>query len=660
MEENVKLLDQTTLFSGLHPKHREQIASVLQPAQFPAGETVFSEGDPGDALYVVKAGEVVVHVTNPEVGIHFELARLGPGQVFGEMALLTEQPRGATVRASSDTTCLVLAREVFVRVCQQLPDVTLAVAKTMALRLDAVNREQGISFASLANLSVDPEAYALVPTQILQRHKMIPLKMDGNMLTMAMVDPSNVMGFDDVRRCLHGVNVKPVAISEEDYSSYFERTIRPSMVAAAPGSSDAPGSGWRELEIFSAQAVGEEDKRAASGVTGQEIVALVNQIMAEAIDREASDVHIDCEKLNVHVRYRVDGQLVEREQAVPRSHYRPLISRIKILSGMDIADQRLPQDGRISLTYRKRDFDVRVASMPVRGGERIAMRLLDAGSSILELGNLILAEKLAQLVRRMAFRPTGAVLVTGPTGSGKTTTLYSLLRERTRYAQDMNIVTVEDPIEYDLPGMAQVQVKETSGLTFPVVLRGFLRHDPDIIMVGETRDATTARIAMEASITGHLVLTSMHTNSALGSIVRLREMGIEPYLIANALSGVIAQRLVRRVCPMCSEKATYMDSILENLYRCGVLREGEQVQMVKEGGCDNCDQTGFRGRVGVYEVLQMGESLRTLVAGEAPMEQLRKAAEAQGMVTMPRYAGFLLKHGLTVPSEVLRILATDA
>jgi type IV pilus assembly protein PilB len=659
MEDVVKLLDRTVLFADLHPSHKQQVASVMERRRYGAGEVIFEEGQPGDALYVVETGKVEVFARNPQMGVDFELARLGAGQVFGEMALVTEEPRSASVRAAEPTTCVVLPLPVFVKICDQLPDVIRAVARTLARRLKELNREQGISFASLSSLDVDPAAYGLVPAELLQKHRMIPLRLEGNRLLLAMVDPGNTMGFDDVRRCLHGVDVKPIAIGEEDYRRYLERNVRPSIMASGPAASVAAGTNWRQLRIFSDAEEAEEDRRAASAVTGREVVDLLNQILAEAVDREASDVHIDVERLSVHVRLRIDGSLVERDKAIPRSHYRPLISRIKIVAGMDIAEQRLPQDGRISFSYDGRDYDVRVASMPVRGGERIALRLLDATSGVLELSSLVLADKLAQVVRRMVFRPNGAVLVTGPTGSGKTTTLYALLTERTRYARDLNIMTVEDPIEFDLPGISQVQVNEGAGLSFPRVLRGFLRHDPDAILVGETRDGVTAKIAMEASITGHLVLTSMHTNSALGSVLRLRDMGIEPYMIANAVTGVVSQRLVRRICPVCSEKADYPSSVVENLERTGLVRPGEEPEMVRENGCENCAHTGFRGRVGVYEVLQMTDGLRHLIGADVPMSELRAEAEGHGMVTLPRYAGFLLKHGLTVPSEALRILSVD-
>jgi len=659
MQDVLHLLNQTTLFSGLHDQHKQQIAGVFQRQQFNPGQVIFHEGDPGDSLFVIESGKVAVFVRNPQVGVDFELARLGGGQVFGEMALITEEPRTASVKAVEPTTCLVLPHALFVKICQQLPQVTLGIAKTLALRLDAVNKEQGVSFVSLAQMKPDPAAYQLVPAQLLQRHKMIPLKMEGNSLTLAMVDPGNTMGFDDVRRCLHGVDVKPVAISGDDYKRFLDQygqEIGAGGGAQAGAAASRAGADWQQLQIFSDADDSAAEKRAAANVSGQEVVQLLNMIMAEAIDREASDIHIDCERLSVVVRYRVDGRLQARDKAVPKSHYTPLISRIKILSGMDIAEKRLPQDGRISLTYKGRDFDLRVASMPVRGGERIAMRLLDSGSSVLELTNLILADKLAHLVRQMVFKPNGAVLVTGPTGSGKTTSLYSLIKERTRHSQDLNIVTVEDPIEYDLAGIAQVQVNENAGLSFPQVLRGFLRHDPDIILIGETRDVVTAKIAMEAALTGHLVLTSMHTNSAIDSVIRLREMGVDPFLIANAVSGVLAQRLVRRVCPACAQPHKYIDSVVDNLRRAGVFADDEPIELKKGAGCQNCEGSGFRGRVGVYEVLQVTEQLKTMIAEGVPMSKVKEAAVQSGMVTLQRYAGFLLKSGLTVPSEVLRIL----
>ncbi len=664
MQEVISLLDRTMLFATLHPSHKEQVAQVMQRLSLQPGQGVFEEGDPADALYIVESGSVSVFARNRDLGVELEVARLDPGQVFGEIALLTEAPRNASVRALVATTCLVLPRPVFLKICEQLPQVMLAVVKTLAKRLDEVNRERGIQFASLSSLKVDPETYKIVPAQILEKHRMIPLNVQGAALTLAMVNPGDVMGLDDVRRCLHGIQVSPVAISDEDYRRFMERRARATQVPAAEKArmsmtAQRAGADWQKLQVYSDAEDAAEDKRASSAVQGPEIVALVNQVLAEAVDREASDVHLDCERLAVSVRYRIDGQLQQREKTVPRSHYRPLVSRIKIMAGMDIAEKRLPQDGRFSFSYGQRDIDVRVASMPARSGERIAMRMLEAGSGVLDIENLILADKLAQVVRRLIFKPSGAVLVTGPTGSGKTTTLYSLLRERMRYQNDRNIVTVEDPIEYALSGIAQVEVNEAVGLTFPRVLKGFLRHDPDIILVGETRDGVTARIAMEASITGHLVMTSMHTNSALGSVVRLRDMGIEPYMIATALSGVVAQRLVRRLCPLCTVAERYPDSVVQNLARAGVLGEGENPDMAREVGCENCEGTGFRGRVGVYEVLQVEPGFRQLVAAGAPAADLRKEALARGMVPLQKYAGFLLRSKLTVPSEVLRILASD-
>jgi len=664
MQDVVKLLANTTLFADIHKSHKRQIAEVMERKEYRAGQVILKAGESGDGLFVIESGKVSVFVNNEQMNVDFEIDRLGEGQVFGEMALLSKEPTNSSVRAVEPTTCLILPRKVFARICNQLPQVTLGIAATLSVKLNAMSQQQGVSFISLSSMRVDPDAYHLVPAQILQRHRMIPLRMDGATLTLGMVNPSNTLGFDDVRRVLSGVEVRPVAISEDDYQSYLRRNVKTlvqddgDVSTAGLSGADRPGSHWQSLQVHSSVDDAVEE-RGPSQVAGREVIALVNQLLAEAIDREASDLHIDLERSGVKVRYRVDGRLRPREQAIPGTHHRALISRIKVLAGMDIAEKRLPQDGRISVSYRDREFDLRVATMPARNGERLAMRLLEAATSILDIGQIMLAKELTEVVRRMIFKPIGAVLVTGPTGSGKTTTLYSLLRERTRQSDDMNIVTVEDPVEYDLPGISQVQVNESIGLTFPEVLRGFLRHDPDIILIGETRDEVTARIAMEAALTGHLVLTSMHTTSALGSVIRLKEMGVPTFLIANALTGVISQRLVRRCCPMCTQPYNYPSSVMENLVRTGVLAEGDELPMVKGAGCETCGGTGFRGRVGVFEVLQITESLRQLIAEDAPMSRMREEADGRGMVNLVRFSSFLLENRLTVPSEVLGIMAIE-
>ena len=664
MQDVVKLLDNTTLFADIHKSHRRQIAEVMERRQYRAGQVILKAGEVGDGLFVIETGKVSVFVNNEQMNVDFEIDRLGEGQVFGEMALLSKEPTSLSVRAVEQTACLILPRKVFSRICEQLPQVTLSIAATLSVKLNTMSREQGVSFVSLSSMRVDPEADHLVPAQILQRHRMIPLRIDGATLTLGMVDPNNTLGFDDVRRVLSGVEVRPVAISDDDYQTYLRRNVK--MLAGDDGDvstaglsgTERPGARYKQLQIHSA-AEDAADDRAQGQLAGQEVVDLVNLLLAEAVDREASDLHLDVEHTGVKVRFRVDGRLRPREQNIPRAHYRALISRIKVIAGMDIAERRLPQDGRISLTYRDRAFDVRVATMPARNGERVAMRLLEGATAILDVGQIMLARELTEVVRRMIFKPNGVVLVTGPTGSGKTTTLYSLLRERTRQSDDMNIVTVEDPVEYDLPGISQVQVNESIGLTFPEVLRGFLRHDPDIILIGETRDEVTARIAMEAALTGHLVLTSMHTTSALGSVIRLKEMGVPSFLIANALTGVISQRLVRRCCPMCTQPYRYPPSVTENLVRAGVFVEGDEPQMVKGAGCETCGGTGFRGRVGVFEVLQITEGLRQLIAEDASMQKMRAEADGRGMVNLVRFSSFLLENQLTIPSEILGILAYE-
>jgi type IV pilus assembly protein PilB len=530
--------------------------------------------------------------------------------------------------------------------------VSLGIAQTLARRLIDVNKQQSIAFGSLADHAFDPAVYHSLPAAILQRHKVIPLSLKGKVLTLAMVDPSNIMGLDDVRRLVRDLEIQPIAISDADYTRFLRDKVKaaPAQAVATAGAQVGDAA---QLKIFAA---GESADERGGDAPGPEVVQLVNQILAEGIERGASDIHCDQEPLGIVVRYRIDGQMQQRDKVVPLSFARQLLARLKVLGGMDSTDRHKPQDGRLSLSYRDHNYDLRVASMPVRRGERVTMRVLDSAASLVDIGKLILAPRLAQTVEELAARPQGLILVTGPTGSGKSTTLYSLLKARMKRQQNINIVTAEDPVEYSLPGVAQVEIREATGLTFPVILRGLLRHDPDVILIGETRDAETARISVQASLTGHLVLTSLHTNSAVDSIVRLRDLGLEGYLLSSALSGIIAQRLVRRNCPACAAGKALAPTIMSSLVSGGFLKEGEKVELKEGAGCPSCRGTGFQGRVGIYEVLSLTESTRALVAANAPIAAIKEDALAHGLTTLKSYAGFLLRNGITTAAEALRVI----
>ncbi|MBI5508485.1 MAG: Flp pilus assembly complex ATPase component TadA [Deltaproteobacteria bacterium] len=650
--DNATILDKTLLFAGLHATHKEQIFGVLKRQEYPAQQPIFHEGDPGDALYVIRSGKVLVHTKNEQLGVTFELATLGPGQVFGEMALLTEERRSASVKAVEPTVCYVLSVELFKKIIGQLPAVSLGIAQTLARRLIEVNKQQSISFGSLADYAFDPAVYHSLPAGVLLRHKIIPLAQKGNVLTLAMVDPANVMALDDLRRLVRDLEIQPVAISDSDYTRFLRDKVK-APATAATAAAKAQAGDAAQVKIFG-QSDGNEEK--SVDVQGPEVVAAANQILAEGLERGASDIHLDQESLGVLVRYRIDGQMQQRDKVIPLAFSKPLLARLKVMGGMDPTERHKPQDGRIALSYRDHSYDLRVATMPVRRGERVTLRVLDAAKSLVEVGKLILAPRLAQSVEQLVARPQGLVLVTGPTGSGKTTTLYSLLKARMKRQQNINVVTAEDPVEYSLAGVAQVEIHESTGLTFPAVLRGLLRHDPDVILIGETRDAETARISVQASLTGHLVLTSLHTNSALDSIVRLRDLGLEGYLIASALAGIVAQRLVRRNCPACATPKAPPPAVLSTLMTAGFLKESDTVELKEGAGCEACKGTGFQGRIGVYEVLTLADSTRTLIATNAPLADVKADALTHGLTTLKTYATFLLKNGLTTVAEILRVI----
>jgi type II secretory ATPase GspE/PulE/Tfp pilus assembly ATPase PilB-like protein len=356
------------------------------------------------------------------------------------------------------------------------------------------------------------------------------------------------------------------------------------------------------------------------------------------------------------VRFRVSGLLVRRPgPPIPRAYARGLASRIKVLAELDIAERRRPQDGRMSCRVGARQIDLRISTLPILDGEKIVMRLLDSASAVQPLERLILADKVCRVVQQMVMRPHGLVFVVGPTGSGKTTTLYAALGLRRR--EDTAITTIEDPVEYNIRGITQVNVRPEVGLGFDTALRSILRQDPDVILVGETRDRETGKMALEAGLTGHLVLSSLHTNDAIGTVQRLREMGLEDYAIAAAMIGVVSQRLVRRTCPECAVEAQMSPHHLEQLALAEVPIDASRGTIMRGKGCESCNGTGFRGRIGVFELLVVDDDLRAAIIAGAGSIQLREVALRGAFVPMARYAAFLLEHGVTTPEELLGVLS---
>jgi len=379
---------------------------------------------------------------------------------------------------------------------------------------------------------------------------------------------------------------------------------------------------------------------------------VVNVIIQQAIKDRASDIHVEPDRRGVRIRYRIDGVLHE-VMRVPKYVHAPLVSRIKIMSDMNIAERRLPQDGRIHVKVQGRTVDLRVSTAPFVRGEKCVIRMLDSRSTRIGLESLGMDSKTFDAFRRQVLQPQGMVLVTGPTGSGKTTTLYSALR--LLEDKKLNISTVEDPVEYELGFASQLHVRQDIGLTFAAALRSFLRQDPDVILVGEIRDEETARIAVQASLTGHLVLSTVHTNDAPSTVTRLVNIGVEPYLISASVSAILAQRLVRRICPKCREQVADVDESAAAFLK----ESGAGVERLYRGtGCDPCRQTGYKGRVGLFELLELDEDIRDLIAGSAPLPELRRAAREKGARTLREDGLQKIREGVTTVEEVLRVTST--
>ncbi|HAG82027.1 MAG TPA: general secretion pathway protein GspE, partial [Cyanobacteria bacterium UBA12227] len=524
----------------------------------------------------------------------------------------------------------------------------------------------------------------LLPIDICRRYRLVPISKTDSQpqsILVAMVDPDNLDAQDDLNRILRpqGIGLRRMVITQEDYqqliSEYLDQQLAKSKEQEAQQATDV-SQDLANLDSLDSLAdapdEGEADLgEALSDAGGAPVINLVNKILAKALQEGVSDIHVEPQEESLRIRFRKDGVLRQAFDPLPKKITPAVSARFKIMSELDIAERRMPQDGRIRRMFQGRKVDFRVSTLPSRYGEKVVLRILDNSSTQLGLDILITEPETLQIVRDMANRPFGLILVTGPTGSGKSTTLYSILAERND--PGVNISTAEDPIEYSLPGITQVQVIREKGMDFASILRSFLRQDPDVILVGETRDKETAKTAIEAALTGHLVLTTLHTNDAAGAIPRLDEMGVEPFMVSGALIGVLAQRLMRRVCSEC--RVSYQPSSSElarfglsassdgeiSLYKANTLTNDE-IQQAKSKGmlCPKCNGIGYKGRVGVYEVMRTTERLALLINEGAPAERLKEAAVEEGMITLLAYSLNLVKQGYTTLEEVERVTFTDS
>jgi type IV pilus assembly protein PilB len=518
-----------------------------------------------------------------------------------------------------------------------------------------------------------------IPVEICRRHQLLPLSTDNNQnptyVVVAMVDPDNLDASDDLNRILRPKNLslQRRVITQKDYQNiinqYLNEEAARQKILDQQKNYDVKEDldNLERLDIDESVDNDVDLDQAMKGGDDAPIIKLVNRILLKALIEGVSDIHIEPQEEYLRIRFRKDGILREAFENMPKKIILAVTARFKIISNLDIAERRLPQDGRIRRLFAGRKVDFRVNTLPSRYGEKVVLRILDNSSTQLGLDKLITDPETLNIVKDMVSKPFGLILVTGPTGSGKTTSLYSALSEKND--PGINISTVEDPIEYSLPGITQVQVIREKGLDFSTALRAFLRQDPDVLLVGETRDKETAKTAIEAALTGHLVLTTLHTNDAPGAIARLGEMGIEPFMISSSLIGVLAQRLVRRVCSECriaytptmEELARYGLSVSQEaqvtFYKASIIPPEEIA--TQKNLCQKCGGIGYKGRCGVYEVMRITENLQTLINQEAPTERIKEVAVEEGMKTLLAYSLDLVRQGATTLEEVERVTFTD-
>ncbi|KZZ86112.1 type II secretion system protein GspE [Bacillus sp. SJS] len=498
--------------------------------------------------------------------------------------------------------------------------------------IEVLEFQLGIPHISLYRYPFDQKIMNIVPKEMAKRNLVIPLKKDGDKLFVAMADPMDFYTVDDLRLAT-GFQIQTAIASKDDLNK---------AIAKFYESDDSMSDFMDQISV--------EEKVEEDTITGDDspIVRMVNQILQSAVQQKASDIHIDPHETKILIRYRVDGVL-KNERTLPKHMQSVLTARIKIMSNLDITEHRVPQDGRIKTVINLNPLDLRVSTLPTVYGEKIVMRILDLGSTLNDLDKLGFNSLNLQRFNSLIEQPTGIVLITGPTGSGKSSTLYAALNRLNSEA--VNIITIEDPVEYQLEGINQIQVNANVGMTFAKGLRSMLRQDPNIIMVGEIRDRETAEIAVRASLTGHLVLSTLHTNDSLGTVTRLIDMGVEPFLVASSLTGVVSQRLVRKVCRDCAEEQTVTKREAEIF-----ARRGLRIEKTARGkGCGMCNMTGYKGRIAIHELLMIDDEMRRLILNNEPFSVLRDLAVKNKTIFLIDDGLLKVKQGLTTTEEILRV-----
>ena len=512
----------------------------------------------------------------------------------------------------------------------------------------ALSEQLKIRYVKLADFKLNTNALYLLPDYIVKQHKVLPIDINQNELIVAMADPLNLFIIQEIKD-LSGYHIVPVLTREEEIIEYINKYFDSMHKAKQAMKEISSGPLAKKTGIV----VREHIK---DNVSDAPVIRLVNSIMDGAVEQSASDIHLEPNKDSMAVRYRIDGVLYDRME-IPKDLEPKVVSRVKIMAGMDIAERRRPQDGKISIDYADKGLDLRVSTIPIINGEKAVIRILDKTGLLLGMEKTGMEKAQLALFNSFIEKPYGIILVTGPTGSGKTTTLYSALsRLNTR---EKNIITIEDPVEYEIKGINQIHVNSKAGITFARGMRHIVRQDPDIIMIGEIRDTETAAIAINAALTGHLVFSTLHTNDAPGGIIRLLDMGIEPFLIVSSVIGIVAQRLVRVLCPHCKKEYTFSDSVIENLSQDIQQALTKDAKLASAAGCKKCNSIGYKGRIGIFEIMEVSDTIKDMIVKRESLREITRIAIKEGMSTLLTSGINKALGKITSLEEIMRVMPSN-
>lgn len=637
------------IFASLDPEDLAELARAATLRPFRTGDLLVRQDESGEELYVLLDGECRAFLRQEALQFEKELALFRPGQYFGEIGLFAGGNRSASVRAATDGTALVLKKEDVERLLPGHPSLVMGLLAGMAKLVRSYARESAVQ-VPLVGLDQYPnlqEVVGLLPPRIALFCESLVIERQGRVLTVAMVDPYDRRTRDFLQDVLRGHTVHFAALRQEDFNRFAERHLQQRLSLDSRAEVEAPDVAYASPSNPRPNPLG-----------GNEPGIFLRDLFHQAVRIGASDIHVTLSEIEEgapFVRLRLDGRLAPYGVELARHHHPGLVQRLKIMADLDITEKRQAQDGRFELILADTKVEVRASSMPCRNGEKLVFRLLDPQRRKPDLDAIVVERTMLEVMKDAFLNPSGLVLVTGPTGSGKTTTLNAGLEEIWRSSRTINIVTIEDPVEYHLPFATQISVNRQVGMDFPRILRTVLRQDPNVILVGEIRDEESALVALDAATTGHLVLSSLHTHFAAETLVRLRHLNIPSYLLADAVKAVISQRLIGRLCPACAGPIAYQEKVVQRLRDLGVLDADDEFPLLRGTGCEACRGEGEVGRVAVFEILLVDGPLRAAIERHAPADEIARTLSERNYISMARYGRRLLQDGLVGPDALARI-----